>query len=218
MLMLFAELKRCLVAQREIDEGFLHQALAIVEGSVDAQRDDIVAPAGELLLLARAHQPFRVQDHDSHPRPQVKRRGDGAAGVARGRDQDGHRRLGTALQARSVSAKKARSEILESRGRTVKQLEHEQRVRAPIDRGRRRRKIERRLGDVGEHGLQPVARRKNRRASGARSRAAASPPQTPRGRLAATGSARTSRRRAPNLAGWRRSRRPPARRPASLRK
>ena len=40
-------------AQREVHERLLHQPLAIVEGAVDAQRDHVVAPAGELLLLPR---------------------------------------------------------------------------------------------------------------------------------------------------------------------
>ena len=55
MLMLLAELKRCLAASVKSRNASFTNALAVVECAVDAQRDHVVAPAGELLLLPRAH-------------------------------------------------------------------------------------------------------------------------------------------------------------------
>ena len=203
MLMLLAELKRCLAAQRRIDERLLDQALAVVECAVDAQRDDIVAPAGELLLLPRAHQPLRVQDDDPHPGPPVKGRRHRAAGVARGRHQDRQRRSAPALQALQALGQEARAEVLERRGRPVKQLEREQPVRrTPRPRVVGAGKSSAASAISPQLRLQTIAREEAARARRARSRAGA----TARGATAAStraaaASARTARR--PGARPWR---------------
>src|SRR5580658_4236343 len=70
-------------AQIRIDERFLHQALAVIEAAVDAQRTYIAAPAGQLLLLAGADQAARVENDDPDPGTPVKCGRNRAAGVAR---------------------------------------------------------------------------------------------------------------------------------------
>src|SRR5690606_18580523 len=49
-------------------EGLLHQALAGVEVTPDAQGCHVPAPTGELLLLPRRYHALRVEDHDLEAR------------------------------------------------------------------------------------------------------------------------------------------------------
>ena len=80
-------------------------------GAVDLERANVVAPARELVLLARRHLPLREQHADANAAPPMKRRGDGAARVARGRDEDRQRPriASSARSARSISAARKRA-------------------------------------------------------------------------------------------------------------
>ena len=65
MLMLFAAVRRWSPLQTRIRERGLHERLAVVEGAVDLERADVVAPARELVLLARRHLALREQHADA---------------------------------------------------------------------------------------------------------------------------------------------------------
>ena len=150
--MLLAELKRCARLKSGIAERFLDQALTIVEGAVDAQRRHIVAPAGQLLLLPRAHQSLRDKGSPPSPRdacemprpPRLRyppRSRPGWSAAARGAD----------LQPLQALRQKTRAEVLECRGRAVKKLERKQRIagsRPPRVVGAG--KVERRRRDLAE--------------------------------------------------------------------
>ena len=170
--------------------------------------DHVVAPAGELLLLPRAHQTLRIQNDDPHPGPQVKRRRHRAAGVARRSPPEWSSAARTRVCRRCERlGQKARAEILEGRGRPVKQLEHEQRIRA--SRRRRSSAPENRAPPRAispSIGLQPVAREESveraaRDLGQARQRRRTPPASTAR----QPRRARTVRRPAPVPAGWPRS-------------
>ena len=79
------------LAQARIGERRLHERLTIVEHAVDLEREDVVAPARELVLLTRRDLPFREQHGDADAAAAVERGGHRAAGVARGRDENRER-------------------------------------------------------------------------------------------------------------------------------
>ena len=82
---------------------------------------------------------------------------DRASGVSRGRHQYGHGSRCPGLQPLQALGEKARAEVLERRGRSVIQLQCKQRILAADDARRRRRQIQRRIRNVPERRLQPVA-------------------------------------------------------------
>src|SRR5882762_4186843 len=102
-----------LSAQNRVAERFLDQSLTIVEGAVDAQRQHVIAPAGQLPLLPRAYQASGVKDDHLRPGATMKSGGDCASRIPRGRDQNGQR-LGTGrVQALLALRQKSGAEVLE---------------------------------------------------------------------------------------------------------
>ena len=81
------------IGQLPVGKRFLDQALAIVEFTAHRQRDHIVTPAGELMLLTRRYPAQRKQHDHAHPRPPVIGRSHCTAGIAGGGDHDRHRWL-----------------------------------------------------------------------------------------------------------------------------
>ena len=79
----------------------------------------------------------------------MKGRGHRAAGVAGGRNQHIEFATARAGQPCKRRGEKARTKILECRGRTVKELEHRQFCRT-IEQNEWRRKVERLLGNGGQ--------------------------------------------------------------------
>ena len=137
--MLFAAVRRMVALQTRVRERGFDQRLAVVEGAIDLERADVVAPAGELVLLARRRPGLSgtARRRECRGAP-MKRCRNGAAGVARGGDEDRERAriAGACERALHERRQKARADVLESGGRPVKQLEHGQ------------------LGAVGEQRLQ----------------------------------------------------------------
>ena len=129
--MLFADESPCVGRERGIPERLLDDALAVVERAVDRKRPHVLAPARELLRLARRDEALRIEQHDVDPGPAMEGRGHGAARVAGGRDED--RDLAVpreAVQPFERGRQEARAEILERARRAVKELEHARRGRA----------------------------------------------------------------------------------------
>ena len=107
--MLLAEDSSTCARSVGIEEGFLHQPLAVVERAAHRQAGDVVAPAGELLLLRRRDQPLRKQHHHLDAGPAMERRRDRAARVARSGHQDAQRprRAARGMRARLAARKRA---------------------------------------------------------------------------------------------------------------
>ena len=129
-------------AQLRIRESLFHQPLAIVEGALHRQRADVVAPAGELLFLARRHQSLRVEHHHARPGPPMEGGGDRTPGITGGGHQDRQRPGRIVWLARQAGRQEARAEVLERGRRPVEQLEHRQRRVAGRDAAQQRRKGE----------------------------------------------------------------------------
>ncbi len=109
-----------------VQEGLLHQALAVIEGAAHGEGPDVAAPAGELPLLGGRDQPLGEQHRHFDAGTLVERRRHRAAGVAGGRHQDRERTLGTGAQPGETGRQETRTKILEGRGRPVKELQHRQ--------------------------------------------------------------------------------------------
>ena len=117
--------------------------------------------------------PFGIEDQRADRRPPLGRAADRAAGIARGRDEDGQR----SAVAEPVEAghQEARAEILERAGRAVEQLERAQARPRGIGRDERRRKIERLARRSPADRRQRDRRRRRARRSARRTRRAAPP-------------------------------------------
>ena len=137
--------------QARIRECPFHESLTGVERAVDLERADVVAPARELVLLARRHLALRVQHSDANAAPPVKRRRDGTARVARRRDED-RQRPGVRRAAQCAlhqRREEAGPDVLESGRGPVEQLEHRKlAVRGELLQ--RQREIERVAADGAE--------------------------------------------------------------------
>jgi hypothetical protein len=145
------------LAHGRIAEGLFRQPLTIIECAGDPQRRHIVPPAGQLLLLSWAHQARRVQNHHARPRAPVEGCRHCAAGVPGRRHQYGQRARRTRFQPLQTLGQETRAKVFEGGGRTVKQFERKQRVRAGLDRGRRRGQIQRGIRYFPERRPQPIA-------------------------------------------------------------
>ncbi len=132
--MLFAAVSRWSRCRPGSVNAALTSAWQSSNGAVDLERADVVAPARELVLLARRDLAFREQHADADAAAPVKGRRDGAAGVARRGDEDRQRAriAGASQRALHERRQEARADVLERGGRPVKQLEHR--------RARRRRR------------------------------------------------------------------------------
>lgn len=117
------------LAERGVGEQLLHEPLAIVERSGDAQRMDVAAQGGHLALLQAADLPFGIEHHDLDARHIVKPVRHGAARIARGGRENHQFFIGGAQQA-CHPAHEPGAEILEGAGRTVEQF---QRIASPAD-------------------------------------------------------------------------------------
>ena len=116
--MLLADDSSDACAQRRIEEGLLHQALAVIEGAAHRERAHVVAPAGELPLLGRGDQALGEQHHDVDARAPVEGRRHRAAGVARRWPRGSSAARAPAARSRAKRAgEEARAEVLERRGR-----------------------------------------------------------------------------------------------------
>ena len=109
--------------QFAVEEGGLHQPLAVVEGAVDLQRGNVVAEGGELLFLEPGDLALRIEDDHPRPRHPVEGGGDRAAGVAGSGDQHGQLAVLAAGQPGHQPGHEARAEILEGERRPVEELE-----------------------------------------------------------------------------------------------
>ena len=72
-----------------VGEGFFDHLLAIVEGSLYFEGGDVLSEGGELEFLDAADLPGGVEDDDPDAFHVIEAAGDGAAGIAGGRDQYG---------------------------------------------------------------------------------------------------------------------------------
>src|SRR5688572_23614483 len=143
--------------ERRVGECFLHDALAVVERAAYGERPDVAAPTRELVRLQFGDAALRIQHDDVDPRLAVKCGRDCAAGVARGRNQNGQLAALIAADALHARGQEARAEILEGAGRSMEQLQHRQRRRRVRQTQERRREVERFVADRRQLGSQRIA-------------------------------------------------------------
>ncbi len=109
--------------ERVIGEGGFGHVLAVVEGAIDAERADVVAVGGELFFLQLADAAFWIENDHADIGHSMECAGDGAAGVARGGDENGGLRAVCGFgQVSDELGHETGAEILEGEGRAMKQL------------------------------------------------------------------------------------------------
>ena len=106
-----------------IEEGGFHQGLAIVEGAIDFERGDVTAERGELFFLKAGDFTLWVEDHHAGARNVVKRRSNGATGIAGSRDQNSEHACVVAGEPCHEAGHEACAEVLEGEGGAVEKFE-----------------------------------------------------------------------------------------------
>ena len=107
-----------------VEEGLLHQGLAVVEHAVDLDGGDVLAEGGELALLYLAHLAFGVEHVDVYALHAEETVGYGRAGVAAGGHEHVHPLL--LLLADEVlqqAGHEACAHVLEGQGGAVEEFE-----------------------------------------------------------------------------------------------
>ena len=116
-----------LVAQRQIAEQLLHDALAVVERSFDRERMDVaLADRRHLAALDVGHAAVRIENVDVGLRLAAEGLDGRRAGVAGGRPENGRPRFPTAERAIHRAPEPLHGEILERQRRPVEELQREE--------------------------------------------------------------------------------------------
>ena len=119
----------------EVAEDLLDDLLAVVEGALDGQVEDVgIGDRGHLQLLHRRDLLVRVQDEDVDVLLAAHPVDGGAAGVAGGGAEDVHVLARFGQQVLEQVAEELQGDVLEGEGRAVEELQDEHAV--PVhDRG-----------------------------------------------------------------------------------
>ena len=148
------------VAKASMVEHALHHRLAIVEGALDGERVDVGRGHGRHLPpLHVRYAAMRVEDEDIDLIEALEGFDRGAAGIARGRADDGGPRAAGPQDIIHQPAEKLHRHVLERERRAVKKFEDEEIV-VELDERADRRMTETRIGLVDhaiEVGLRNVA-------------------------------------------------------------
>ncbi len=119
-------------------EGFLDQALAVIEASFYFQGVHVPAQGRQLLFLQLAYPAGRVEDHHVDVGPAVKGVRDRASRVAGGGNEDLDAPVVFAEEVFHDCGQELGAEVLEGAGGPVEQLQQEEaRVEAPQNRSER---------------------------------------------------------------------------------
>ena len=106
-----------------VGEGFFDHALAIVETSFYFEGGDVLSEGGELEFLDAAYFPGGVEDDNAYTFYIIETAGDGAAGVAGGRDEYGDGAGVILSEVSEAAAHEAGADVFECEGGTVEELE-----------------------------------------------------------------------------------------------
>jgi hypothetical protein len=117
------------VVELLVGEGLLNQTLAIVEGTGNFERGDVLAECGELLLLSFADALRGIQNNDTNVRHPEKSVSHCAAGVAGSGDENGKRARLAANEIAHKTSHEAGTEVFEGKRGSVKKFENVKRRR-----------------------------------------------------------------------------------------
>ena len=121
-----------------VRECLFHESLAVVKGPLNGDGDDVAAERRHLRFLNVGHLSLGIQHNDSRVRYTVKCLRNRAAGIPRGRHQDGQR--GPIGKVMKQTRLRSGTNVFEGHRRPVEQLERRDIFR---DRHERNREIQR---------------------------------------------------------------------------